>query len=443
MQLIHRFSNFFKDHNLVQAEFLLAVSGGVDSVALCELSKRAGLKFTIAHCNFQLRGEESERDEQFVRQLGTKYATEVFVKTFDTEKYAEENGLSIQEAARELRYAWFRQLKNERGFAFTIVAHHADDNIETLLMNFFRGTGIQGLTAIQELNRGDNHILRPLLDTRRHEIEDFASRNNLEWVEDSSNNSLKYTRNFFRNELIPAIRKVFPQVQDNLLRNIERFKKINSLYEISVAELKKKISGQGEQEIRIPIKKLLQYSHTALIYEIIKDFGFSEKQVEEVLKLAESESGRFIENDAYQLIKHRNWFILAAKGDADRTIPIEKDKEKILFAGGSLQIKTVAPEKFKLDRSVSVAQLDARYIEYPLTLRKWRQGDYFYPLGLRKKKKLARFFIDQKLAKNQKENVWVLESNKKILWVLGMRIDDRFKITGSTKNVLKISWSNP
>ncbi|MFL5808146.1 MAG: tRNA lysidine(34) synthetase TilS [Flavisolibacter sp.] len=422
--------------------FLLAVSGGVDSVVLCELCHRISLKFSIAHCNFRLRAEESERDESFVRDLGGKYGVEVLIEEFDTEKYAAEKKISIQEAARELRYDWFNQLKKEKGFDLTLTAHHADDNIETLLMNFFRGTGLQGLTAIPEINRGSNHIFRPLLHVSRQEIEAFAKANQLQWVEDSSNNSLKYTRNYFRKELIPAIQKVFPQVQENLLNNIERFKKVNSLYKLSVEELKKKICEQHEQEVRIPVKKILQYSDTALIYEVIKDYGFGEKQVEEVLKLAEAESGKFIENEKYQFIRHRNWFIIADKQVSDRTIPIEKDEDKIHFPLGMLRMKRMAKEKFNLDKSASIAQLDAKGVEYPLTLRRWKQGDYFYPLGLGKKKKLARFFIDQKLPKNQKENVWVLESNRKILWVVGMRIDDRFKITESTKDVLKISLSS-
>jgi tRNA(Ile)-lysidine synthase len=438
-----KFVDFFKERNLLQGKFLAAVSGGIDSVALCDLCKQSGIQFSIAHCNFQLRGEESERDERFVRSLGEKYGVEVFVKKFDTNVFAEERKISIQEAARDLRYDWFVQLKKEKGFSFTLLAHHADDNIETLLMNFFRGTGLQGLTAMPEENLDEKFFLRPLLEVRRREIIEFAKQNNLKWVEDSSNASSKYTRNFFRNELLPAIKKVYPQVEENLLGNIERFKKTSTLYQTSVEELKKEVCEQYASEVRIPILKLMKYQHTSLIYEIIKDYGFGEKQVEEVIKLAGADSGKFIENYQYQIIRHRNWFIIAPKTIIADTIAIEEGVEKICFSRGRLELKTIPKEKFHLQKKESVAQLDPKHIEYPLLLRKWRRGDYFYPLGMRKKKKLSRFFIDRKLPKNQKENIWVLESNKKIVWIVGMRIDDRFKITDSTKEILSINVTSP
>jgi tRNA(Ile)-lysidine synthase len=438
-----KFTRFFKERNLLQRKFLAAVSGGIDSVVLCELCKQCGIQFSIAHCNFQLRGEESERDEKFVRSLGEKYGVEVFVKKFDTNAFVEEKKISIQEAARDLRYDWFVQLKKEKGFSFTLLAHHADDNIETLLMNFFRGTGLQGLTAMPEENLDEKFFLRPLLEVRRKEIIEFAKQNNLQWVEDSSNASSKYTRNFFRNELLPAIKKAYPQVEENLLGNIERFKKTNVLYQTSVEELKKKVCEQYASEVRIPILKLMKYQHTSLIYEIIKDYGFGEKQVEEVIKLAGADSGKFIENYQYQIIRHRNWFIIAPKTIIADTIAIEEGVEKICFSRGRLELKTIPKEKFHLQKKESVAQLDPKHIEYPLLLRKWRRGDYFYPLGMRKKKKLSRFFIDRKLPKNQKENIWVLESNKKIVWIVGMRIDDRFKITDSTKEILSINVTSP
>jgi tRNA(Ile)-lysidine synthase len=438
-----KFIQFFKGRNLLHGKFLAAVSGGVDSLVLCELCKQSGIQVSIAHCNFQLRGEESERDEKFVRSLGERYGVEVFVKKFDTESYASEKKLSIQEAARELRYHWFVQLKNENGFAFTLLAHHADDNIETLLMNFFRGTGLQGLAAMPEENLDEKFILRPLLEVRRKEILEFASQNNLQWVDDSSNASSKYTRNFFRNELIPAIKNVFPQAEENLLDNIRRFKKTNALYQTAIEELKKKICEPYASEIRIPILKLMKYRHTSLLYEVIKNYGFGEKQVDELIKLADADSGKFIENDRYQIIKHRNWFIIAPRAGSAGMIAIAEGMEQVCFSAGKLELKMIPKEKFQLQKKESIAQLDAKHIEYPLVLRKWKQGDYFYPLGMRKKKKLSRFFIDQKLPKNQKENIWVLESAKRIIWIVGMRIDDRFKVTDSTKEILSVNVTNP
>ncbi len=439
MNLFQQFKIQIGRKNLPQNHLLLlAVSGGIDSVVLCELCNQAGLNFAVAHCNFGLRGEESDRDEQFVRGLGKKYGVDVFVKKFDTAAYAEENKMAIQEAARNLRYEWFEQLRKEKAAACVVLAHHADDNVETLLMSFFRGTGLQGITGIPEGDR-QTHLWRPLLNFRRSKLEVFAKENNLQWVEDSSNLSTKYTRNFFRHELIPAIKKVFPQVEENLLDNLERFKKTNALYQLFLEKLKQEVCEAHPAEIRVPVKKLLKYRHTSLLFEIIKDYGFGEKQVEEVIKLTEAESGKFIANDRYQIIRHRNWLIIAPKAAVADTVAIEKDQAQVMFSGGLLEMRFLDKENFRLNKSPLVAQLDAKHMEFPLLLRKWKQGDYFYPLGMPKKKKLARFFIDQKLSKNQKENIWVLESNKKILWVVGLRIDDRFKITESTRQVIQLT----
>jgi tRNA(Ile)-lysidine synthase len=438
--LINKFSAFFKDNNLHDShhQFLLAVSGGIDSVVLCELSKQAGLKFSIAHCNFGLRGEESERDEKFVRGLGEKYGVGVHVKSFDTSTYAKEEKLSVQEAARELRYQWFEELRKEKGLSYTLLAHHANDNIETVLMNFFRGTGLEGLTGM-DVHSSYSHCLRPMLSFRREEIEAFAKENGLEWVEDSSNASNKYTRNFFRNELLPQLKKIYPDVENNLQDNIKRFNKTNLLYRKLVDDFKRKLCKYERVEVRIPVKQLIQWANTSLIYEIIKEYHFKEKQVDEVMKLADSESGKFIENAEYRLIKHRNWFIVTKKKVGGSTVAIDEYEKEVVFECGRLELKQVSIDQFKLDKNNSVAQLDAKEIEFPLLLRRWKQGDYFYPLGLRKKKKIARFLIDQKMPLHQKENVWVIESNKKIIWIVGQRINDRFKVSDSTKDVLIIT----
>ena len=441
MQLPERFKEFCTRHFPLTSPVVLAVSGGIDSVVLCELSHQSGLNFSIAHCNFQLRGEESERDEKFVRSLGEKYDVKVNVKKFAAEDFATEKKLSIQEAARELRYAWFDELKRS-GNAFVLLAHHANDNIETVLMNFFRGTGLEGMTGMKTVTPSGS-CLRPMLMFSRKDIEEFARTNNLKWVEDSSNQLSKYTRNFFRNELIPSIQKAYPQAEQNILDNIDRFKRVNTLHKISVDKLIEKISTQDKTGLRIPVKALMKYKDTSLIYDIISPYGFGEKQVDEVVKLSTAGSGKFIENEMYQIVRHRNWFIITKRNEPGNELHlIEADMEHLAFAEGQLNIRLISDSKFQLQKSEAVAQLDAKHIEFPLVLRKWKQGDYFYPLGMRKKKKLARFFIDQKLSKNQKERVWVVESNKKILWVVGMRIDDRFKVTDRTKQLFKISWSS-
>ena len=440
LDIRYNFKKFFAEKKIALNEnFLLAVSGGIDSIVLCELFKQEGLRFSMAHCNFKLRKEESERDEEFVKSLADKNKVSLHNISFDTTTYANEHKISVQEAARALRYDWFERIKNEAGYSYIVTAHHADDNIETLLMNFFRGTGLQGLTAIPQVNKD---IIRPMLEIRRNEILNFAKQHHLQWVEDSSNQLSKYTRNFFRNDLIPAICKFYPGADNNLLHNIERFKMINAFYNSAIEKAKQALLVINENEIRIPIRKLKKYDYRTLLFEITKKFGFSEKQVPDIIRLMDSASGKFVASENFQVIKHGLWLVIASITGKSKLITIEEGEEHIVFEDGSLSLTTIPSSNFKLQRSEQTAQLDARHIKYPILLRKWKQGDYFYPLGLRKKKKLARFFIDKKLSKNQKEHVWVLESNKKIIWIVGLRIDERFKITDGTRSVLTITYQN-
>ncbi len=440
MSLLEKFKEYIKQQNLFQPKdkLLLAVSGGVDSVVLCELCKQAGYDFTIAHCNFQLRGQESERDENFVRALGEKYAVEVLIKKFDTEKYAQENKLSIQVAARELRYQWFEELVVAKSMQFILTAHHANDNIETLLMNFFKGTGINGLHGI--LPKQGN-IIRPLLFAKKEQLSEFALTNNLGFVEDSSNASDKYTRNYFRNQLIPDLQKVFPQVDNNLLNNIDRFREIEILYQQSVDLHAKKLLQQKGNEIHIPVLKLLKTTplHT-IVYEVIKDYGFTAHQTDEVVALLKSETGKYIQSASHRILKNRNWLIIAPNANTEaETILVEEKDKQVEYQQGKLNFELLPTTNQKPQTTNLIAQLNASEIKFPLLLRKWKQGDYFYPLGMQKKKKISRFFIDQKLSLTQKEKTWVIEMDKKIIWVVGMRIDERFKITDNTKNILQIT----
>jgi tRNA(Ile)-lysidine synthase len=467
MSLLQRFIDNIQNENLFQKKdhLLLAVSGGVDSVVLCELCKQADFNFEIAHCNFQLRGEESERDEVFVQSLGEKYSAKVFIKKFDTEKYAEEKKISIQVAARELRYEWFEELivslTNNRqpttnSYSETsyivhctshiVTAHHANDTIETLLMNFFKGTGIKGLQGILPKQR---KIIRPLIFVKKEEILSFAKENNLSFVEDSSNLSDKYTRNYFRNQLIPSIQKVFPEVEENLLNNIERFKETEILYQQAIHLHKKKLLEYKGNEIHIPVLKLLKAEPLkTIIYEIIKEYDFTAHQTDEVLHLLKSESGKYISSSTHKIIKDRKWIIITSNNTREASnILIHKNDKKIVFENGELEIKEPGKE-LSLSTENSIATLDADSIIFPLLLRKWKQGDYFYPLGMQNlpagrpgKKKLSRFFIDQKLSLTEKEKIWVIESNKRIIWIVDKRIDDRFKVTARTTNVLKIIFN--
>lgn len=442
MDMLNDLNEFIKKENLFahHDRLLVAVSGGLDSVVLCELLFRAGYDFVIAHCNFGLRGEESGRDEQFVRQLAIKYGREVLVRSFDTPAYAGEHKLSIQVAARQLRYDWFREVLAGWGAGVVVTAHHLDDNIETLLMNFFKGTGITGLRGI--LPR-QGVVVRPLLFAGRAALEQFALDAGLSWVEDSSNQSDKYTRNYFRHRVIPLVQEVYPGALQNLAGNIGRFREIELVYRRAIGQQLKKLMEYRGNEVFIPVLKLkLSNPLATLVYELITPFGFSAQQTSAIIALLDSSSGKYVCSSTHRILRNRRWLIISPLQTKEAAnIPIEDGDEVVLYEQGELRLQQLSLAHVPGDiGSNSIAWLDAADIQFPLLLRKWQTGDYFYPLGMRKKKKLARFFIDSKLSLGDKEKVWVLEMNKKIVWVVGMRIDDRFRIGNGTKQVLKIEW---
>ena len=418
---------------------LLAVSGGLDSVVLASLSTMSGLDFAIAHVNFQLRGNESERDEAFVRQLAEKYQKPFFIKKFDTAAYAKSEKSSIQVSARNLRYAWFKTFIGDRidQYKFLLTGHHLDDNIETMLMYFFRGTGISGLTGMPEKNE---HLIRPLLKISRKRLKEFAMEQNLEWVEDSSNTSDDYTRNFFRNQLIPSATGIFPDLQHNLKNNLSRFSEAYILYEQAIGLHKKKLLKQTGSEIHIPIlllKKAVPLK--TILFEIIKEYHFSPSQTDEIIRLMDSANGKYVSSSSHRIIKNRGWLIIAPANDESATHIIIDRECGVAYTEGWIQIDTKSlGEAEHFVAPPGTEYLDGNKIKFPLLLRKWKSGDYFYPLGMKKKKKLARFFIDQKLSKTAKEKVWVLVMDSQIIWVVGHRIDNRFRTENSTKKILML-----
>jgi tRNA(Ile)-lysidine synthase len=305
------------------------------------------------------------------------------------------------------------------------------------MMNFFKGTGINGLKGILPKNE---KIVRPLLFAGKEELIAFAKKHKLEYREDSSNSSVKYTRNYFRNELLPGIEKVFPGVQQNLIENAERFRDIQALYNHSVDLINKKLLVKQAGSIYISVLKLLKTpAFRSVLYEVIKHYNFNVSQLDEVLKLLESETGKYIQSSSHRILRNRKWLIISPLNNVESShIIIEKETKGISFEKGKIKMEMMQPP-FRIDSNANVAQVDLSEITFPLLLRKWKQGDYFYPLGMRKKKKISRFFIDQKLSLDQKESAWLIESNKKIVWIAGMRIDDRFKITDKTRSVLKLT----
>ena len=447
MELLQNFLAYIKKENLFTKKdhLLIAVSGGADSSVLCALCAAAGFSFSLAHCNFKLRGEESDRDEMFVKKLSEHLGVKLFLKSFDTISQSKLNKTSIEETARNLRYDWFKQLLHDskatdNPFSFLLTAHHADDNVETVMMNFFRGTGIKGLRGILPKQQ---QIIRPLLFAKRNEIIEYATANKVNYLTDSSNASNDYTRNLFRNEILPLIEKVYPEALNNVLRNIERFAAVEYLYDESIVQIKQNLIEKKGDEIHIPVLKLLKTKPLqTVIYEIIKDAGFTALQVNEVEKLLHSDSGKYIKSASHIILLNRKWLIISPITPSQETknINVEENVGNILFEEGTLQISpSTVPEKFAGD-AVTV-YIDGVNFKYPLLLRKWKTGDYFYPLGMTKKKKLSRFFIDLKLSLLQKEKCWVLESDKKIVWVIGYRIDERYKITSSSKQIVKLNLS--
>ncbi|MBX2931428.1 MAG: tRNA lysidine(34) synthetase TilS [Chitinophagaceae bacterium] len=436
---LENWHNHFKSIVPTNAHFFIAVSGGVDSVVLTDVLFHAGFDFTILHANFQLRGEESMRDEQFVQSLQEKYNKPVIIERFHTTQYAEQHRKSVQLAARELRYQWFNEVMNkldiEKNRKFLVTAHHADDNIETVWMNICRGTGIKGLSGIPA---SQNNILRPLLFARRQEIINYAQEQNILWIEDSSNTSDKYARNFFRHNILPLTKEVFATSDENMIHNIAKWKEVSIIYDLYIQQQKEKLLEVKGNEVHIPIAKLKkQPALNTLIHEIIVVYGFTSAQVQDILLLLQADTGKYISSATHRIIKNRYWLIIAPLQTLDAAhIIIENDDKEIFFADKKMMISI--NDVSKITDNAQVACLDATHISFPLILRKWKQGDYFYPLGMRKKKKIARLLIDAKLSTTEKENVWIVESNKKIIWVVGHRIDDRFKIKDTTQKKLQL-----
>ena len=437
------FPQFQKENSLL----LLAVSGGLDSVIMAHLLAEMGFHCCLLHVNFQLRGAESDRDELFVRALAQSMQMEISVEKFDTLAFSQLNGIGIQEAARKLRYQWFEdkrlefQLRFEDKRVLILTAHHANDNLETVLMNFFRGTGVQGLKGIAAFQKNSS-LLRPLLPFKREDLVAYATERKIEYVEDSSNASNKYTRNFLRNGLLPQLQEYFPQVTDNLIRNIERMKDVSEIYQAAIQKTLSSLMEWKGTECQITILKLQKTSQlNTVIWELISPFGFSVQQIPELIKLMDAANGSSLHSPSHQIIRNRKWLLIAPKqSKAPMFLTIDSVDTEIRFPAGLLSCKSKGAS-FIFDDNPNKANLDLKHISFPLLLRKPKSGDYFYPFGMEKKKKLNRFFIDQKLSKTQKESIWVLESNNRIIWVLGLRIDNRFKCKSSTETVVEFCFT--
>lgn len=420
-------------HFLIGKKLLIACSGGLDSVALTHLLKKLAYDIALAHCNFSLRGKESDEDENFVVHLADKLSIAVFTETFDTKKYASEHKLSTQMAARELRYRWFEEIRSDFKYDYVLTAHHADDKLETFLINVSRGTGLRGLTGIPEKNET---IVRPLLPFSRKELLQYAEQNNLHWREDSSNASTDYLRNQLRLEVIPKYKKANEGLLQNFQKTQRHLQSSAALIDDYMALVFQLVVREALEGYRIDILKLKELPNSdTLLYELLHSFGFT--AWEDISTLMTAQSGKQVFSSTHRLLKDRNALLLTE-------IPSETTKNEFFISENEKEITHPIHLKFNSTKKMgnimaSEVYVDSDKITYPLLLRKWREGDVFQPFGMKGKKKLSKFFKDEKLSLVAKENTWVLCSDAKIVWIVGMRLDDRFKISPETKEILKIS----
>ena len=442
--LFFRFKDYIESQKLFtqQHHLLVACSGGIDSVVLVHLLHELHYDCSILHCNFQLRGEESNRDQSFVVQLAGQLSIPCHVITFDTEKVMKAWGKGVQETARILRYNWFDEQVNLHAAngkqPLLLTAHHQDDQLETVVFNFFRGTGIAGLTG---MNTKDGYLVRPLLFASRDEIVAYAIDKKLSWVEDSSNKETNYARNQLRHDVFPLVEKAVPSFRQNLSNNIKRFQETEMLFKQQIALIQKRIVEKRETGFAIAVNKIKHLVPLdTIVYEIFSSFGFTAAQTGELKKLFSAHTGSFMQSPTHRVLKNREWLLIDPLHEiSSKVYLIEKDQSSVSIGEKSIQISTHSNPS-SLSTAENEAWLDASKLEFPLLVRPWKNGDYFYPLGMKKKKKISKFLIDQKLSKTEKESQYVIESAKKIIWVVGRRIDDRFKVLPHSKEILQLKW---
>jgi len=433
-------------------KLLLAISGGVDSVVLLHLLVNTGYNVAVAHVNFNLRGADSKADLKFTEQLAQQFEVAFYATQFDTETYAKQNQISIQMAARDLRYSWFEEIRLKDDFDFIATAHHQDDNLETILLNLTKGTGLKGLRGILPKN---DKIVRPLLPFTKQQLVNYAEAQQLKWREDASNQSVKYQRNKIRLEVIPILKTINPQLLNNLQKNTRYLRETEHIYQDGLQFHFKRWVEQRGDEIYLPILKIKKTKGFAtVLYEYLKDYGFNGDQVVQIIDSFESEPGKQFLSPTHQLIKDRKFLILAKKTTPNKTLHlIDFKQQKIVLNDLEIKINIdhfsieFDQESFKnyLPKEEHHAKLHYNKLAFPLRLRRWQKGDFFYPFGMkRKKKKLSDFFTNHKLSKIEKEKIWILEDDKKrIVWVLGYRIDDRFGIHKKIKKVYCMTIKYP
>ena len=421
---------------------LLAVSGGVDSVAMVRLFSDAGYNFGIAHVNFGLRGEESDGDEAFVKNLAEQAGVPIFIKHFSTKQYASDHKISIQMAARDLRYAWFEEIVAEHGFSSVATAHHLDDQAETFFINLLRGTGISGMHGILPKQ---GKIIRPLMFTTREKIMSFALDLNLDWREDRSNKSRKYLRNKLRLDVLTELYKINPLFSYKLNESISHLRDVETIYNYHIAGVTADLVQHTANGILISIDWIYEYQpHNTYLFELLKPYGFSYPVVKEIVRSLDTFSGKIFYSSTHRLLRDRENFIiqplteLSVDPFAGEVFSIGRNSTNIEHPVCLITHETDEISDLPMGKP-SIACLDLDKLQFPLKLRKWEKGDWFMPLGLKGKKKLSDFFINQKMSLSDKEKTWLLLSGEDIVWVIGKRIDNRFRITPKTKKAFVIT----
>lgn len=441
----NRFEKYIIENQLFTKNdrLLVAVSGGVDSVVLSQLLYINGYHFSIAHCNFQLRGEESNEDEEFVKSLAEAWKVPFYVKKMDTKQYVLDNKVSIQVAARVLRYAWFEELRNTFNYDYILTAHHASDNIETVLYNFAKGSGLLGLTGIKPKNKA---IIRPLLWAKKEEILAFLKAENLPFREDSSNETDKYARNNIRHHIIPVLKQLNPNFETTANETIQRLAETQVLFDFFIQKTKKEITHFLNGYLFIDKNKLKTYpSVSTVLFEILKEFGFNNDQVSQILKDDGFKIGTLFYTQTHKLLIDRTHYIVAPQVkqvETEVSFIIQKDDILIKGEGFELAFTYFKGKKGEFSRNPFTVLLDVEKLSFPLTLRKWQDGDRFQPIGMGGKSQLlSDFFRLQKLSIFEKAQVWILETaQKQICWVVGFRIDERCKITEGSKSFVNIEF---
>ena len=414
-------------------KLLIACSGGLDSTLMTRLFKELKFNISLAHCNFSLRGTESDGDEKFVLNLADKLSIPVFSKTFDTKQYAEDQKISTQMAARDLRYEWFEELCKKHSYDFVITAHHLDDDLETFFINLSRGTGLRGLTGIPLVNE---NVIRPFLIFSRDEIMNHAKENNIIWREDSSNSETNYLRNKLRLEVLPKFKDISESTLQNFQISQKHLTESQSLINDYMVLVSNLVISEVKDAYQINIHKLKELPNTsALLYELLSPYGFT--AWEDVSGLLDAQSGKQVFSASHKLLKDRDVLVLSE-------ILSDERAQKYLISAETTAICSPINLKFETVSELSetnqnTVYLDKAKLHYPLQLRKWKDGDFFFPFGMKGKKKVSKFFKDEKLSLLAKENCWLLCTENEIVWLVGMRMDERFKVDSNTEGLLKIT----